>query len=181
MADFGPTFASEQLTKRHQIHVSKETTRGWMIEAGLWRSHPRKLKQVHAWRPRRSCYGELMQWDTSDHDWLEGRGEPIRHLARFIDDATSRSWSRFVWHDGTRENMGVLWEYLERYGRMVDVYTDRDSMFTVASRPAESQADRLREGEPRRGILWNEASFPCNSFILLCLAEREGFGHLRGQ
>ena len=31
-----------------------------------------------------------------------------------IDDATSRSWGRFVWHDGTRENMGVLWEYLER-------------------------------------------------------------------
>ena len=30
-------------------------------------------------------------------------------------------------------------------------------------------------GEPRRGILWNEASFPYNSFILLCLAEREGF------
>ena len=172
---FGPTFASEQLTKRHQIHVSKETTRGWMIEAGLWRSHPRKLKQVHAWRPRRSRCGELVQWDTSTHDWLEGRGEPVRHLVRLIDDATSRSWSRFVWHDGTRENMGVLWEYLERYGRMVDVYTDRDSMFTVASRPAESQADRLREGGPRRGMLWNEAILPCNFFILLCLAEREGF------
>jgi len=28
--DFGPTFASEQLAKRHKIQVSKETTRGWM-------------------------------------------------------------------------------------------------------------------------------------------------------
>ncbi len=27
--DFGPTFASEQLAKRHDIHVSKETVRGW--------------------------------------------------------------------------------------------------------------------------------------------------------
>ena len=34
--DFGPTFASEQLAKRHQIQVSKETLRGWMIGAGLW-------------------------------------------------------------------------------------------------------------------------------------------------
>ena len=35
--------------------------------------------------------------------------------------------------------MGVLWEYVEKNGRMVDVYTDRDSMFTVAPRPGESK------------------------------------------
>jgi hypothetical protein len=86
--DFGPTFASEQLAKRHDIQVSKVTVRGWMIEGGLWKSHSRKLKAAHPWRPRRSCYGELTQWDTSDHDWLEGRGEPVQHLVRLIDDAT---------------------------------------------------------------------------------------------
>ena len=36
--DFGPTFAAEQLAKRHQIQVGKETVRGWMIEAGMWKS-----------------------------------------------------------------------------------------------------------------------------------------------
>ena len=36
--DFGPTFASEQLAKRHGINVSKETVRGWMVAAGLWKS-----------------------------------------------------------------------------------------------------------------------------------------------
>ena len=166
--DFGPTFASEQLAKRHGIHVSKETTRSWMIEAGLWRSRPRKLQEAHPWRPRRSCYGELVPWDTSDHDWLEGRGEPVQYLVRLIDDATSRSWGRFVWHDGTRENMGVLWEYLERNGRMVDVYTDRDSMFTVAPRLGEReaerrQADRLTQiGRALRelGIGWIAAYSP---------------------
>jgi hypothetical protein len=50
----------------------------------------------------------LVQWDTSNHDWLEGRGEAVRYLVRMIDDATSRSQGRFVPHDGTRENMGVL-------------------------------------------------------------------------
>lgn len=142
--DFGPTFASEQLAKRHDIHVSKETVRGWMIEGGLWKSHSRKLKEAHPWRPRRSAFGELTQWDTSDHDWLEGRG-PVRHLVRLIDDATSRSWGRFVQHDGTRENMGVLWEYIEKHGRMVDTYTDRDSMFTVARRPKETEQQRIQE------------------------------------
>ncbi len=90
-----------------------------------------------------------MQWDTSEHDWLEGRG-PVRYLVRMIDDATSWSWGRFVEQDATPHNMGVLWEYLEKNGRMVDVYTDRDSMFTVPARAGESreaqrQADRLTQ------------------------------------
>jgi transposase len=147
--DFGPTFAAEQLAKRHQIHVGKETLRGWMIEAGLWKSKVQTIEDVHVWRPRRTGFGELVQWDTSDHDWLEGRGR-VRYLVRMIDDATSWSWGRFVESDATPQNMGVLWEYLEKNGRMVDVYTDRDSMFTVPPRPGESkeqqrEADRLTQ------------------------------------
>jgi transposase len=147
--DFGPTFAAEQLGKRHQIQVGKETLRKWMIEAGMWQSKPQRLVEVHAWRPRRSGFGELVQWDTSEHDWLEGRG-PVRYLVRMIDDATSWSWGRFVESDATPQNMGVLWEYLEKNGRMVDVYTDRDSMFTVPPLPGESEeqrreADRLTQ------------------------------------
>jgi len=143
--DFGPTFAAEQLAKRHQIHVGKETLRGWMIEGGMWKNKPQRLQEVHGWRPRRSGFGELVQWDTSEHDWLEGRG-PVRYLVRMIDDATSWSWGRFVERDATPQNMGVLWEYLEKNGRMVDVYTDRDSMFTVPPRPGESQ-DEQRQAD----------------------------------
>jgi transposase len=147
--DFGPTFASEQLAKFHDIHVSDETLRKWMIEIGLWKAGSRKLQEVHCWRPRRTAFGELVQWDTSEHDWLEGRG-PVRYLVRMIDDATSWSWGRFVESDATPQNMGVLWEYLEKNGRMVDVYTDRDSMFTVAPRAGENKkqqraADRLTQ------------------------------------
>lgn len=147
--DFGPTFAAEQLAKQHQIQVGKETLRKWMIEAGMWQIRPQRLRKAHGWRPRRSGFGELVQWDTSEHDWLEGRG-PVRYLVRMIDDATSWSWGRFVENDSTRHNMGVLWEYLEKNGRMVDVYTDRDSMFTVPPRPGESAekqrvADRLTQ------------------------------------
>ncbi len=143
--DFGPTFASEQLAKRHQIQVGKETLRGWMIAAGMWKPGSHKSDDVHCWRPRRSGFGELVQWDTSDHDWLEGRG-PVRHLVRMIDDATSWSWGRFVERDATPFNMAVLWEYLDKNGRMVDVYTDRDSMFAVPPRPGESK-DQQREAD----------------------------------
>src|SRR3984893_15269643 len=139
--DFGPTFASQQLAKLHRIHVGKETLRGWMIQAGMWQPGSRKIQEVHGGRPRRSGFGELVQWDTSDHDWLEGRG-PVRYQVRMIDDATSWSWGRFVESDATPFNMAVLWEYIEKNGRMVDVYTDRDAMFTVARRKGESEQER---------------------------------------
>lgn len=143
--DFGPTFAAEQLAKRHQIKVGKETLRGWMIEAGMWHGKARQLQDAHCWRPRRSAFGELVQWDTSEHDWLEGRGL-VRYLVRMIDDATSWSWGRFVERDATPHNMGVLWEYIEKNGRMVDVYTDRDSMFAVPPRPGASQERQRAAG-----------------------------------
>jgi hypothetical protein len=166
--DFKPTFASEQLAKRYHIEVSKETLRQWMITEGIWQSKRGTVQDIHSWRPRRSHYGELVQWDTSDHDWLEGRGEPVYHLVRMIDDATSRSWGRFVRRDGTRENMGVLWEYVVLFGRAVDYYTDRDAMFAVAPRPGESKeqqrrADRLTQiGRALRelGIGWIAAYSP---------------------
>jgi hypothetical protein len=64
--------------------------------------------------------------------------------------------------------MAVLWEYLEKHGRMVDVYTDRDSMFTVAPRAGESEqeriaADRLTQigrGLRELGIGWIAAYSP---------------------
>jgi biotin operon repressor len=128
---FGPTLASEYLHKLHQITVSKETLRRWMVKAGLWRAGHVRVVEVHQWRPRRSRCGELVQWDTSTHDWLEGRGETI-YLISMIDDATSRLFARFVRHDTSEENMRLLWAYLERFGRPLAFYTDKAGMFKVS-------------------------------------------------
>ena len=67
-AGFGPTLAAEYLEQRHGIRVGRETLRGWMSAAGLWKPHRRKARRPHLWRERRSRRGELLQWDTSEHD-----------------------------------------------------------------------------------------------------------------
>ena len=74
-----------------------------------------------------------MQWDTSEHDWLEGRGEKL-YLIAMIDDATSRLFARFVRHDSTEENMKLLWSYLEKFGRPLAFYTDKASLFQTAEK-----------------------------------------------
>jgi hypothetical protein len=142
--DFGPTLACEYLAKDHQVEVSKETLRGWLIAAGLWRVKRRKVEEVHVWRARRSCRGELVQWDTSEHDWLEGRG-PRLYLVAMIDDATSRAYARFGRHDSTEENLRLLWGYLERWGRPLEFYTDKNSLFTVNAPPPEAADEAVKE------------------------------------
>lgn len=132
-AGFGPTLAAEYLDKQHGIEASKETVRQWMMRGQLWRGKKAKVRDVHLWRPRRSRFGELVQWDTSDHEWLEGRGERL-YLIAMIDDATSRLWARFVRHDSTEENMKLLWSYLEKFGRPVSFYTDKASLFQTAEK-----------------------------------------------
>lgn len=130
---FGPTLACEYLRQKHGIALSKETVRQWMMGAKLWRPQPEQARQVHLWRPRRSRFGELVQWDTSEHDWLEGRGEKL-YLIAMIDDATSRLFARFVRHDSVEENMKLLWSYLEKFGRPLAFYMDRASMFRTADK-----------------------------------------------
>ena len=128
---FGPTLASYHLAKDHGLKVKREALRQIMTQAGLWRPNKQKIKDVHVWRPRRSCRGELVQWDTSEHDWLEGRGEKLYLISR-IDDATSELLARFVRSDSTGENMRLLRTYLERNGRPVALYTDKASLFHTA-------------------------------------------------
>jgi len=98
------------------MKIWREALRQLMINAGLWRARRRKVEKVHTWRPRRSRFGESVQWDTSEHDWLEGRGEDLKRI-RMMDDATSRAVLRFVRHDSTEENLKTLEVWLRRYGR----------------------------------------------------------------
>ena len=130
-ADFGPTLACEKLTEAHGYRLSAETLRQWMIAEGLWRSKSRRRLRIHQRRPRRACFGELIQIDGSPHAWFEDRGERCT-LIVFIDDATSRLlYLRFVPAETTQAYMEALGAYLSAYGRPVAVYSDRHSIFRV--------------------------------------------------
>ncbi|MDQ6664532.1 MAG: helix-turn-helix domain-containing protein [Acidobacteriota bacterium] len=147
-AGFGPTLASEYLATRHSIEVSRETVRAWMVEAKLWRAKAQRIDKIHQWRQRRSRVGELIQWDTSEHAWLEDRG-PKLYLIGMIDDASSRMHARFVVSDSTEENMRLLWSYLEKYGRPVSCYTDKASLFQTAPKiPRDLKPVPRGEREP---------------------------------
>jgi len=72
--DFGPTLAAKVILERHDVDVSRETLRNWMVEADLWLSRKQR-RTFHQPRLRRESYGELVQIDGSEHRWFEGRGD----------------------------------------------------------------------------------------------------------
>jgi len=128
--DFGPTFAAEKLRERHRLVLSTETLRQGMLRAGLWT--PRRQRARHrAWRPRRSCVGELVQLDGSDHAWFEARG-PRCVLLSYVDDATSRVlYGEFVEVEDTLTLLRTTKTYLTRSGRPVAFDVDKDSIYRV--------------------------------------------------
>lgn len=125
-ADFGPTFACEKLAAE-DLHVSPDTLRRWLLAEGLWQRQRRR--DVHRQRrPRRGCFGELVQMDTSLHEWTEGRGEEMV-LITMIDDATSRQLARFYAGDTAEAHFDLLGRWLQKYGRPLALYTDRHGIF----------------------------------------------------
>lgn len=135
--DFGPTFAAEKLEEDHGLKVSRETLRKWMQDAGIWLSRKQR-RTFHQPRLRRECYGELIQIDGSDHHWFEDRGTACTLLV-FIDDATSTLMHLvFVKSENTFSYFDALEAYLHEHGRPVAFYSDKHTVFRVASQGAES-------------------------------------------
>jgi transposase len=136
--DFGPTLAHEKLEELHGIEVSVETLRCWMIADGIWEPRSQRLARVHQPRPRRACFGELVQIDGSDHNWFEDRGDRLVLLV-FIDDATGRlNELRFCLSETTFDYFLCARTYLQRYGKPVAFYSDKASIFRVNHKQAES-------------------------------------------
>ena len=141
-SDFGPTLASEKLMEWDGIRVSREKVRQIMMAKGVWKVHRRK-KDVHQWRERKAHFGEMVQMDGSDHDWLEGRGPEIVFMG-YVDDATSDVFGRFYDYEGVYPAMDSFRRYIRRYGLPSSVYIDKHSTYKTSRQP---DTDELLRGE----------------------------------
>lgn len=150
--DFGPTLLSEHLSRDPSIGpIVSSTLRNWMIADGLWVVSSRRLRH-RSRRLRRGSLGELVQMDTSIHDWLEGRSAHQPVLIAMIDDATSRLFARFASTDSSRSNREVIVAYFERFGRMMALYTDRASHFQSQTRKREMSDEPPFSSVIKRGL-----------------------------
>jgi len=125
---FNLTHMTEYLNEEEGIKVSRESVRQILLARGSYvkqRRYPKHRKR----REPCSREGQMVQFDTSDHDWLEGRG-PRLYLIGGVDDATGKvAGAQFVLSDGVKQNMGVFRDIVRKRGVPLSVYVDRGSNF----------------------------------------------------
>lgn len=120
---FNVTHFTEKLTEHEGVEVSRETVRKELRRhhlIGKMRHAPKHRSR----RERMPMVGMMLQHDTSEHDWLEGRGPAIKLIAS-IDDANNEiPYALFVEADGTLPNMTVMQEILWSKGIPMAFYVD---------------------------------------------------------
>ena len=93
------------------------------------RHKARKEKAKHPSRPRRQCFGELLQIDASIHNWF-GEALPKATLHGAIDDATGTVMG--LWFEKEETLKGyyeMMWQILGKYGIPEAFYGDNRTIF----------------------------------------------------
>jgi hypothetical protein len=129
---FGPTLACEKLAEEGVV-LDHETLRRWLIEERLW-AGPKVRVRHRAYRERKARFGEMLQLDGSQHRWF-GRHEPEACLMNMVDDATGTTLSLMTESETLEGAMRLLWQWIERYGVPVALYTDRHTIYRAFRQP----------------------------------------------
>ena len=134
---FGPTLAHEKLSSMFALDIPVETLRRWMTANELWIPRSKRLKRPYQPRYNRDCFGELIQIDSSYHDWFEGRAAKCCLLV-YIDDATGKLLHlRFCEAETTFDYMLSTRAYIEQYGKPLAFYSDKHSVFRVNQKSSQ--------------------------------------------
>lgn len=143
--DFGPTLAAETMAERDKLFVNPETLRLWLIQESLWQTRKQRLKH-RSWRQRKSCFGELVQFDGSVHDWFEGRSSRC-FLMSMVDDATGTTLLHFAPEETTLAAMQVLEAWIHQYGIPAALYSDQKMVYLTQRKP--TLTEELQGAQPK--------------------------------
>ena len=120
---FNITHFTEKLNEIEEIEISRETVRKHLRGHNLI-GEMRHAPKHRSRRERMPMVGMMLQHDTSEHDWLEGRGPEIKLIAS-IDDANNEvPYALFVDADGTLPNMEVMKQVIKLKGVPMKFYVD---------------------------------------------------------
>jgi transposase len=125
---FNDQHFTEKLLEVEGLELSRETVRRILRNAGLGSPRKRRPPKHRKRRERKAQAGQMILWDGSDHDWLEGRGTRLC-LMGAIDDATGEvlPGAHFTEQESTVGYLRVLRDILREKGIPHTVYGDRHS------------------------------------------------------
>lgn len=148
-ADFSVQHFWEQLREVHAIDISYTWLNLTLQAAGL-AEKSRGRGRYRRRRARRPMRGMLVHLDASTHRWIADL--PMQDLVVALDDADGRMlYAQFVAQEGTASTFAALKHILQRYGRFVELYTDRGSHF-CQTRTAGQAPTTDHDGQVSRAL-----------------------------
>jgi len=125
-AGFNDQHFTEKLAELEGLLLSRQTVRRLLRKAGIGSPRKRRPAKHRRRRDRRPQAGQMILWDGSRHDWLEGRG-PRLCLMGAIDDATGEllPGAHFVEQECSAGYLRVLRDILIVEGVPLSAYMDR--------------------------------------------------------
>ena len=119
---------AERLAADEGIVLGREKVRQLSRAAGIGPLKVRRKPKHRARRERRAREGEMIQWDGSTHDWLEGRG-PKLCLMGAVDDATGEllPGAQFYMQECGEGYLRILFALAETRGLPHTIYGDKHS------------------------------------------------------
>src|ERR1700674_2503143 len=123
---FNDQHFTEKVNEVEGLSVSRQTIRRWLRSAGIASVRKRRPPAHRRRRDRRPQAGQMILWDGSRHDWLEGRG-PRLCLMGAIDDATGEllPGAHFVEQECSAGYLRVLRDIVDLKGVPLSAYMDR--------------------------------------------------------
>ena len=132
----------EKLNEVELIEISYGAIYRILSEAGIQSpKHQKRNKKdnIHPTRPRRECFGELLQTDASLHKWF-GESFPKATLHGAIDDATGTVMGLFFDKEETLYGYyNMLRQILLKHGIPESFYADNRSIFEYRKRSEKNQ------------------------------------------
>jgi hypothetical protein len=168
----------EHVTEKHQVRVSYNWLRLLLQEAGVVGEEPARGKYRRG-RERRPMVGMLVHLDASTHEWIVGLSR--QDLVVALDDADGRIlYGRFFAQEGTASTFAALDGVLRRYGRFLELYSDRGSHCCRTAQagqgPAEEQNGQVTPALHALGIRQISARSPQARGRI-----ERGFGTIQGR
>ena len=131
-ADFNFRHFLERLNETEGIAITYKPLHRILTAAGFSspkRHRTRKEKASHPSRPRRKCFGELLQIDASIHAWF-GEALPKATLHGAVDDATGTVMGLYFDKEETLKGYyEMMWQILAKYGIPESFYGDNRTIF----------------------------------------------------
>lgn len=125
---FNISHFTEMLAEREEIFMSRETVRGILLEKGSYEKK-KKYPKHRSFREPMPKEGMMIQFDTSDHDWLQARGPKMKLIGGIDDASKDVPHAQFALKDSLEANMAVLKTIIEKKGIPLSLYVDKDSKF----------------------------------------------------